>query len=460
MDAVRQGLGTGGLYSFEPVGEHRTKNLYDLSVAAGLTLQLALHAPQGDRQIPFLERRAVAKGAGFARQNWDVVQGIVDRVVAPERSRMPTDNLAVLPEFQPVGVSPDLDRSPDGPRIDRVPVLVEPHEAGLGHRRRHRVEAIERADIGDQAGTLGLKHLPDRLVRDIRVLVRLGRGDAAVFEPCVQFSIGFELRSRHEEPPPDHADLVLDLPLLPARRRGAGNRIDEIVPAHLLESAVVGTLFADKDRVHRGLHIIVDAPRTGTAEEGEGLVVRIEYHLLRLAGIGPDEGHSAKAQPDMSDFDRRRHAVEDHDLMAPVELVCFAGIEAQRNIGVGRRFPRRLRPSGRIPPDSIIAAAIAAIAELLVNPDDGQTVPLWPPGILGQHLIQIGTPGIDLRAGLRCAVIGELRLARADDLAHRIPGQTQLPANPLDRLAVDEMQTPDLRYRLQNQHPPTAPSCL
>ncbi len=137
MDAVRQGLGTGCLYSFEPIGEHRAKDLYDLSVAAGLAFQLALHTPQGDRQVPFLERRAVAKGAGFARQNREVVQGIVDRVVAPERSRMPTDNLAVLPAFQPIGISPDLDWPSDGPRIDRVPVLVEPHEAGLGHRRRH-----------------------------------------------------------------------------------------------------------------------------------------------------------------------------------------------------------------------------------------------------------------------------------------------------------------------------------
>ncbi len=67
------------------------------------------------------------------------------------------------------------------------------------------------------------------------------------------------------------------------------------MPAHLLESAVVGAIFADKDRVHRGLHIIVDAPRTGAAEEGEGLVMRIEHHLLRLARIGPDERHPAMA---------------------------------------------------------------------------------------------------------------------------------------------------------------------
>jgi hypothetical protein len=43
----------------------------------------------------------------------------------------------------------------------------------------------------------------------------------------------------------DEPDLVLDLSLLPARRRRAGDRIDEIVAAHLQETAIVATLFAD-----------------------------------------------------------------------------------------------------------------------------------------------------------------------------------------------------------------------
>ena len=199
---MSQCLGTGGFDSLQPVGEHGAKYLDDLSVAAGLAFQLALDAAQGGRQVPFLERRAVAQGPGLARQHRDVVQGIVDRIVAPECSRMATDNLAVLPAFQPVGIGPDLDRAPDRAGIDRVAVLVEPHEAGLGDRCRHHVEAVERADIGDQAGTLGFEHLPDRLVRDVRVLVCLSIGDASVLEPGVQLGKGFELRPRHEEPPP------------------------------------------------------------------------------------------------------------------------------------------------------------------------------------------------------------------------------------------------------------------
>jgi hypothetical protein len=34
----------------------------------------------------------------------------------------------------------------------------------------------------------------------------------------------------------------------------------------------------------------------------------------------------------------------------------------------------------------------------------------------------------------------------------------KLAANLLDRLAIDKMRTSDLRYRLHDQHPLTAPS--
>ena len=60
MDIVRQRLGTGAIDGVQAVGEHGGKDLDHLPIAAGLTLQLALHAPQGDRQFPCLERCAVA----------------------------------------------------------------------------------------------------------------------------------------------------------------------------------------------------------------------------------------------------------------------------------------------------------------------------------------------------------------------------------------------------------------
>src|SRR5689334_17741548 len=102
------------------------------------------------------------------------------------------------------------------------------------------MEAVEPAGIGDQAGTLGLKGGPDRLVPALRVRVRLGVGDALVEQPAVQLVIGAEAQPRREEPLAHQPDLVLDLTLLPAGRRRAGNWLDQVVAAHLRETTVKG----------------------------------------------------------------------------------------------------------------------------------------------------------------------------------------------------------------------------
>lgn len=133
MNVVRQRLGTSGLDSVQPIGEHGGKDIDHLPVAAGLAFQLALHAPDLDRQFPLLERRSVAQSAGFAGQDGYVMQGIVDGVVAPEDTHMAADDPTVLPAFQPVGIGPDLNGPTDRAGIHRVSVLVEPDEAGLGH---------------------------------------------------------------------------------------------------------------------------------------------------------------------------------------------------------------------------------------------------------------------------------------------------------------------------------------
>ena len=94
---------------------------------------------------------------------------------------------------------------------------------------------------------------------------------------------------------------------------------------------------------------VVDAPGAGPAEEGERLVVGVEHHLLRLARIGPHEHHPAVAEPDVRDLHRRRGAVDHHDLVAPVELVCLAGGEASCRRRAFRATARRPPPSPRSP---------------------------------------------------------------------------------------------------------------
>ena len=165
-----------------------------------------------------------------------------------------------MTDHDAVGIGMDLDRAPDRAGGHRVLVVVETHQAGLGHRRRHSVESVEPAGIGDELRPFRLKHLPDRLLGQLGMAVHLGVGDALIEQPGVQLVVGLEPQPRREEALADQPDLVLDLSLLPARGRRAGHWINEIVAAHLQEAAIVEAVLADEDRLHRRLHVVVDAP--------------------------------------------------------------------------------------------------------------------------------------------------------------------------------------------------------
>ena len=105
--------------------------------------------------------------------------------------------------------------------------------------------------------------LPDRLPALLGVGVRLGPDDTFVDEPGVQLAVALEPQPRREEALAHEADLVLDLALLPARSRRAGDRLDEMVRAHLEEAAIVLAVLADEDRVHRRTRSAAIAPYDG-----------------------------------------------------------------------------------------------------------------------------------------------------------------------------------------------------
>jgi hypothetical protein len=102
-----------------------------------------------------------------------------------------------------------------------------------------------------------------------------------------------EPRARREKALTHETDLVLDLALFPARGRRAGHWLDEIMPAHLKEAAIVLPVLAGEDCLHRGLHVVVNAALAGAFEKGKGAVMRVEHHLLGLARIGANKRHAA-----------------------------------------------------------------------------------------------------------------------------------------------------------------------
>ena len=118
---------------------------------------------------------------GLARQDRHVMPGIVIDLAAAERARMLRDNPPVLADDDAIGVGVDFDRAADRAGAHRISVVVEPHQAGLRHRGRQRVESVEAAAIGNELRTLVLERPPrSSCPALLGMSVRLGPGDAFV----------------------------------------------------------------------------------------------------------------------------------------------------------------------------------------------------------------------------------------------------------------------------------------
>ncbi len=243
--------------------------------------------------------------------------------------------------------------------------------------------------------------------------MRLGVGDALVEQPAVQLLVAPHPDARGEEALAGHANLVLNLPLLPAGRRCARHRVDEVMAAHLQEAPIVGAVLAHQDRVNRGLHVVVDAARAGAPEEGERPIIRVEHHLLRLARIRAHEQHPAVAQPHVCHLHCHRHAVDQNDLMAPVELIGFARSKTQRHIRV--RYCRLAfpMPAAGIPPHCIVAAFIANAAQVFEDADQCQPFAHRLRGVRGKQPLEISLPTSQPGQRLHLARIAERGGTRA-----------------------------------------------
>jgi hypothetical protein len=185
MDAVTERFGTSGFHRRQTIGQHRVEDVDHLPVTVIGAGELASDPLDRGRQHPVLEGSTVAQGAGFARQHRHIVPGIVDGLAASEGSWMLRNDASILTDHDAVGIGLHLDRSSDCAGCDRVFVVVEAHQTGLRDRRRHRMEAVEAAGIGNELGAFRFEHVPDRLIDQLRMSMSLGVGDAFVEQPGV-----------------------------------------------------------------------------------------------------------------------------------------------------------------------------------------------------------------------------------------------------------------------------------
>jgi hypothetical protein len=230
------------------------------------------------------------------------------------------------------------------------------------------------------------------------------------------------------------------------------------VTAHLEEPAIVGPLASNKDRVDRRLEIVVDATGTGAFEKPERTVVRVKHHLLRLTRVGAHEQHAAVTQPQVRHLDRDGRAADQHNLVAPVELVGLARREAQRHIGPRRRRDLVAPPRPSISPHRVVAALVTRPAQRLEHPDQRQPLAAGPRLVGHEQLVQLIAPGAQARHRLLLPLVMEHRRLRPKNLADDFARHSQLTADRLDRLALDQIGTADPRDRLHHQHPKQAPA--
>ena len=269
------------------------------------------------------------------------------------------------------------------------------------------MEAVEAPTIGNELRPLFLEHLPDRLLGPLGMSVRFRPRQALVEKPGAQLVVALEPQPRREEALTHEPDLVLDLALLLARRRRAGDRFDQVMRAHLQEAAIVLPVLAGKDRLHRRFHIVVHTTGAGAPEERERPLMGVEHHLLRLARISAHQHHAAMAETDMRDLHGRRHPDQHDDLVAPVELVGFTRRESQWDESARRRARVRLRPDRGVAADSVIAALVAERPQLLEKADQGQPLARRRFRVRRQQPIEFLFPSSQLRARLHLALIGK-----------------------------------------------------
>ena len=245
--------------------------------------------------------------------------------------------------------------------------------------------------------------------------MRLGPGDAFVHQPGVQLVVALEPQPRREEALAHEPDLVLDLALLPARCRRASDRLDKMMRAHLQEAAIVLAILTDEDRLHRGLHVVVDAASTGAFEECERPFVRVEHHLLGLARIRARTssgcGRGADARPSRSSSPRPSERSRGSSRIGRPRPA--------RTSAAQRHLPSRshsLCPASRITTDGVIAAVVSERPQLLENPDQGQSLSRRRFDVRRQQPIELLLPSSEFRARLHLTLIRKRRLVRSRTL--------------------------------------------
>src|SRR5512133_452416 len=107
--------------------------------------------------------------------------------------------------------------------------------------------------------------------------------------------------------------------------------------------------------------------------------------------------------------------------MAPVELVGFAWRKTQRDIGRRGRLPAFLAPPPGVTSHRIVAAVIAATAQLFEDPDQCQLLTSRFSRVRRKQPVKFDCPSSELWPRLHLPLILEGGLSRPQHLPNRVP---------------------------------------
>ncbi len=124
---------------------------------------------------------------------------------------------------------------------------------------------------------------------------------------------------------------LLNLTLLPARRRIAELGIEDVVAGHGQKPRIYIAPFTDANPVDGCLHVVVDATPGDALKNAEPVPVGIKQHLMCLQQIGPHQECAAMRQLDMGDLQLDALTADIGPVLTPVELESLARREHQRH---------------------------------------------------------------------------------------------------------------------------------
>src|ERR1700722_6794965 len=140
---------------------------------------------------------------------------------------------------------------------------------------------------------------------------------------------------------------------------------------HRLKTQIDAPLLAAAYLVHGGTHVVVDPASRHATQNPEGMMVRVEQHLMRLQRIGTDDEGPAVAEFAVRNLQLGPRAADDGEILTPVELKRFAWRKRQRHERAPAGSPLNLLafllPGPREGGNPIVGAVIAQADQVTVQ---------------------------------------------------------------------------------------------